>query len=71
MAIYQLDDLTPQLAAGAWVADSAQVIGDVRMAENANVWFGSVVRGDSETITIGKNTNIQDACVLHGDPGKP
>jgi carbonic anhydrase/acetyltransferase-like protein (isoleucine patch superfamily) len=71
MALYQLDDLTPQLAAGAWVADSAQVIGDVRMAENSNVWFGSVVRGDSETITIGKNTNIQDACVLHADPGKP
>ncbi len=71
MALYQLDDLTPQLAAGAWVADSAQVIGDVRMAENSNVWFGSVVRGDSETITIGKNSNIQDACVLHGDPGKP
>ena len=71
MALYQLDDLTPQLAAGAWVADSAQVIGDVRMAENSNVWFGSVVRGDSETITIGENSNIQDACVLHGDPGKP
>ena len=71
MAIYQLDDLTPQLAAGAWVADSAQVMGDVRMAENANVWFGTVVRGDSETITIGKNTNIQDASVLHADPGKP
>ena len=71
MAIYQLDDLSPQLAAGAWVADSAQVMGDVRMAENANVWFGTVVRGDSETITIGKNTNIQDASVLHADPGKP
>jgi carbonic anhydrase/acetyltransferase-like protein (isoleucine patch superfamily) len=71
MAIYQLDDLTPQLATGAWVADSAQVMGDVRMAENANVWFGSVVRGDSETISIGQNTNIQDASVLHADPGKP
>ena len=71
MAIYQLDDLTPQLAVGAWVADSAQVIGDVVMGENANVWFGTVVRGDSETITIGKNTNIQDASVLHADPGKP
>ena len=71
MAIYQLDDLSPQLAAGAWVADSAQVIGDVVMGENSNVWFGTVVRGDSETITIGKNTNIQDASVLHADPGKP
>jgi carbonic anhydrase/acetyltransferase-like protein (isoleucine patch superfamily) len=71
VAIYQLDDLTPQLASGAWVADSAQVIGDVHLAENANVWFGTVVRGDSETITIGKNTNIQDASVLHADPGKP
>ena len=71
MAIYQLDDLSPQLAAGAWVADNAQVIGDVVMGENSNVWFGTVVRGDSETITIGKNTNIQDASVLHADPGKP
>jgi carbonic anhydrase/acetyltransferase-like protein (isoleucine patch superfamily) len=71
MALYQLDDLSPQLAAGAWVADSAQVMGDVRLAENSNVWFGTVVRGDSETITIGKNTNIQDASVLHADPGKP
>ena len=71
MAIYQLDDLIPQLATGAWVADSAQVIGDVRMAENSNVWFGTVVRGDSETITIGKNSNVQDGCVLHADPGLP
>lgn len=71
MAIYQLDDLSPQLAADAWVADSAQVIGDVVMGENSNVWFGTVVRGDSETITIGKNSNIQDASVLHADPGKP
>ena len=71
MAIYQLDDLTPQIAATAWVADSAQVMGDVVLGDDVSVWFGTVVRGDSETITIGRGSNIQDASVLHADPGKP
>jgi carbonic anhydrase/acetyltransferase-like protein (isoleucine patch superfamily) len=72
MAIYQLDDFTPQLASGAWVADSAQVIGNVELAENANVWFGTVIRGDNpEPIRIGRGSNVQDGCVLHSDPGKP
>ncbi len=71
MAIYQLDDLTPQIAATVWVADSAQVMGDVVLGDDVSVWFGTVVRGDSETITIGRGSNIQDASVLHADPGKP
>ena len=71
MAIYELDKLSPQLAATAWVADSAQVMGDVVLGEDVSVWFGTVVRGDSETITIGRGSNIQDASVLHADPGKP
>jgi len=71
MATYSLDDKTPQLSAGAWVADSAQVIGDVAMGVNASVWFGTVVRGDSESIHIGDGSNIQDGSVLHADPGKP
>jgi carbonic anhydrase/acetyltransferase-like protein (isoleucine patch superfamily) len=71
MAIYELDGKAPSLRQGAWVADSAQVIGDVELGDNASVWFGSVVRGDCESIAIGANTNIQDMAVLHADPGKP
>ena len=58
MALYELDGKAPQLAPGAWVADSAQVIGSVVLGENASVWFGAVVRGDNETIRIGRNTNV-------------
>ena len=71
MAVYELDGKAPDLGAGAWVADTAQVIGDVQLAENASVWFGAVVRGDTETIRIGRNSNIQDLSVLHADVGKP
>ena len=71
MAVYALDDLTPELAESAWVAEGAQVMGNVRMAADASVWFGSVVRGDTETISIGEGSNIQDGSVLHADHGKP
>ncbi|MEO6017910.1 MAG: gamma carbonic anhydrase family protein [Polaromonas sp.] len=71
MAIYQLDDLIPSLPASAWVADNAQVIGDVTLGEDSSIWFGVVVRGDTESITIGSGSNIQDGSVLHADPGMP
>jgi carbonic anhydrase/acetyltransferase-like protein (isoleucine patch superfamily) len=71
MAIYEIDQMAPRIAASAWVADSAQVMGNVEMAEDASVWFGAVVRGDTETIRIGKGSNIQDASVLHADIGMP
>jgi len=71
MALYELDGVAPQLGQGAWVADSAEVIGDVDLADNASVWFGAVIRGDTETIRIGENSNIQDLSVLHADNGKP
>ena len=71
MAIYELDHLAPRLAATAWVADSAQVMGNVELADNASIWFGAVVRGDTETVRIGKSSNIQDGSVLHADIGKP
>lgn len=71
MAIYELDGKSPQLGAGAWVADSAQVIGTVELGENASVWFGVVIRGDTEQIRIGRNSNIQDGSVLHADFGVP
>jgi carbonic anhydrase/acetyltransferase-like protein (isoleucine patch superfamily) len=71
MAIYELDGMAPKLAAGAWVADNAEVMGQVELAENASVWYGCVVRGDTEKIRIGRNTNIQDGSVLHADAGVP
>ena len=71
MAIYELDGKQPHLGAGAWVAESADVIGGVSLGENASVWFGAVLRGDNEPIVIGKNTNIQDMSMLHSDLGCP
>ena len=71
MAIYQLDDLQPAIHDSAWVADSAAVMGNVTLSEDSSVWFGVVIRGDTETITVGKGTNIQDNSVLHADHGMP
>src|SRR3569623_537649 len=71
MAIYELDGKAPQLGKGAWVADSAEVIGDVVLGDGASVWFGTVIRGDTENIRVGTNTNIQDLSVLHADFGEP
>ncbi|MET0310957.1 MAG: gamma carbonic anhydrase family protein [Burkholderiaceae bacterium] len=71
MAIYELDGKAPSLGDGAWVADNATVLGAVELAQNASVWFGAVVRGDTETIRIGRNSNIQDLSVLHADIGSP
>jgi carbonic anhydrase/acetyltransferase-like protein (isoleucine patch superfamily) len=71
MAIYELDGDTPRVAATAYVADSAQVIGRVDLAENTSVWFGAILRGDNERMTIGRGSNVQDGSVLHSDPGFP
>lgn len=71
MAIYELDGHAPQLGENVYVADSAEVIGRVTLGENASVWSASIVRADSEHIRIGRNCNIQDACVLHADAGVP
>ena len=71
MALYQLDGVQPQVHETAWVADSAQVIGRVTLEQDASVWFAAVVRGDTETIRIGRGSNIQDGSVLHADQGQP
>jgi gamma-carbonic anhydrase len=60
----------PQIHATAYIADSAQIIGDVHVGEQASVWFGSVVRGDMFYIRIGDRTNIQDNCVIHTRTGE-
>jgi carbonic anhydrase/acetyltransferase-like protein (isoleucine patch superfamily) len=71
MPLYQLDEHSPQLADGAWVADSAQVMGKVVLAEDASVWFGAILRGDNETLTVGRGSNVQDGTVMHSDLGYP
>jgi carbonic anhydrase/acetyltransferase-like protein (isoleucine patch superfamily) len=69
--IYALDDREPVLHPDVWVADSARVIGDVVLDEGASVWFGAVLRGDNERISIGARSNVQENCVLHTDIGFP
>ena len=71
MALYELDGVAPAVAASAWVADSAQVMGDVTLGEDVSVWFCAVLRGDTDRISIGRGSNIQDGSVLHADAGQP
>lgn len=72
MAIYAIDTLTPRIDDSAWVADSAQVIGNVELCADVSIWFGTIIRGDNdETVRIGQGSNVQEACVLHADPGMP
>ncbi len=69
MAIYELDGVAPRISDSAWVSDSAQVMGNVELADDVSVWFGAVIRGDTEIIQIGRRTNIQDTSILHTDVG--
>tara|TARA_Y100000385_G_scaffold69375_2_gene69505 strand:- start:351 stop:872 length:522 start_codon:yes stop_codon:yes gene_type:complete len=71
LPIYSLDGVRPDIADNAYVAPSAQIIGNVKMAYHSSVWFGAVIRGDNDLIEIGARTNIQDNSVLHTDPGIP
>lgn len=71
MASYYLDNIGPTIGQGAWIAPSADVIGDVRLAESSSVWFGAVVRADNGPILIGRETSIQDGAVCHSDPHAP
>ena len=71
MAIYELGGVSPKISDSAWLADSAQVMGNVELADDVSIWFGVVIRGDTETIRIGRRTNIQDMSVLHADIGMP
>lgn len=73
MSVYSLGDKIPQFPPSGeyWVAPNAVIAGDVILMPGASVWFGAVVRGDNDPITIGRDTNIQDGSVLHSDPGEP
>jgi len=71
VAIYRLGEDSPRIGEGAWVADSAQLIGRVALGAEASVWFNAVLRGDNEWITLGARSNIQESSVLHTDMGFP
>ena len=71
MAVYEIDGKAPQVDSTAWIADSAQVMGPVTLGPDASVWFGCVLRGDTEHMTVGEGSNIQDLSVLHADFGQP
>jgi len=73
MPFYEIDGLAPSLPENGrfWIAPDVQIIGDVRLGEDASVWFGSVLRGDNDSITLSAGSNIQDGCLVHTDPGFP
>ncbi len=71
MAVYEIDGVAPEIDSTAWIAESAEVIGNVAIGADASVWFGCVLRGDTEIIQIGEGSNIQDLSVLHADEGMP
>ena len=68
---YSVDDRKVVCKGDYWIAPDAIVIGSVILEPNASVWFGCIVRGDDDTITIGENSQLQDGCVLHVDSGFP
>ncbi|WP_439925881.1 gamma carbonic anhydrase family protein [Nitrobacter sp. JJSN] len=73
MAVYELDGQAPDLPASGryFIADTAAVIGKVRLRENASIWFGAVLRGDNEWIEVGEGANVQDGSTCHTDEGFP
>jgi len=71
MPIYALDGVTPEIADGCFVAPDAVLIGKVRLLKGASIWFGAVLRGDNEWITVGQDSNVQDHSIIHADPGQP
>ena len=73
MPIYELDGVSPEFPADGsyWIAETAVVIGKVRLKQNTSIWFGAVLRGDNEWIERGERSQIQDNATLHTDPGFP
>lgn len=71
MAIYRYAEQVPDIAEGVYVAETADVIGQVTLKRNASVWYQAVLRGDTDHLEVGEGSNIQDGAVLHADPGFP
>ncbi|WP_375248814.1 gamma carbonic anhydrase family protein [Sphingomonas sp.] len=71
MPLYAFRGHRPTCHADAWVAPSADVIGNVTLAGGVSVWFGAVIRADNTPIPIGARSNVQEGAMLHSDPGAP
>jgi len=71
MPLYAIGDSAPSVNPTAWVAPSADLIGDVRLGNHCSVWFGAVIRADNTPIILGEETNFQDGAIGHSDPGAP
>ena len=71
MPIYPLGELTPKVDPDSWIAPNATLIGQVEVAKGASIWWNCTVRGDTDLLSVGENSNIQDNSVLHTDPGHP
>ena len=71
MSLYEIDGVAPQLGEGAWIAPSADLIGDIRLGDRASIWFGAIIRADNTPIILGEDTNFQDSAIGHSDPGVP
>ena len=68
--IYTLDGIAPRIAPDAWIAPTAAIIGNVDIGAGASIWFGCILRGDTNLIRVGARTNIQDGSLLHCNPGE-
>ena len=73
MPLYPMDGFSPELPpdGDCYIAPDAVLIGRVRILKGASVWFGAVLRGDNDWITVGENSNVQDQSIIHVDPGQP
>jgi carbonic anhydrase/acetyltransferase-like protein (isoleucine patch superfamily) len=71
MPIYALDGVAPVIGEDCWIAPDAVLIGKIRLLKGASIWFGAVLRGDNDWITVGEDSNVQDHSIIHADPGQP
>ena len=69
MPLYRYGSRVPSVHGSVFVAPNASVVGSVALSENVSVWFGATIRGDNDTITLGRGSNVQEGAVLHTDPG--
>ena len=67
MPVYALENVAPEIAEDCFIAPDAVLIGKVRVLKGASIWFGAVLRGDNDWITVGENSNVQDLSVIHAD----
>ena len=71
MPLYEYKGKRPTVAASAWVAPDANIVGEVILRDDVSVWFGATIRGDNTTIPIGARSNVQEGAMLHSDPHAP